>query len=145
MVFWSVWQLKTGDSSSREGVLRGARGSRSQLLQNKDRPSGFPRDERLLKRADFLRVSGLGQKIHSTNFLIIRQRSTLPAVRIGITVSRKVGNSVMRNRLKRLIREFYRLNKNLFIWADYNIIAKQGAARLAYKDVCLELSRVLQR
>lgn len=107
--------------------------------------SGFSRDERLLKRADFLRISGQGQKIHTTNFLIIWKESSSAAVRIGITVSGKVGNSVTRNRLKRLIREFYRQNKGLFPAADYNLIAKQGAARIDFSEVGLELGRALQR
>lgn len=106
---------------------------------------GFPKHERLRKRADFLRISGQGQKIHTSNFLIIRQESADCAVRIGITVSGKVGNSVTRNRLKRLIREFYRQNKGLFAAADYNIIARQGAARLEFREVCQELGRALHR
>jgi len=106
--------------------------------------SGFPKHERLLKRADFVRLSGKGQKFHTANFVIIRQGTILSDVRIGITVSRKVGNAVTRNRLKRLIREFYRQNKDFFSAADYNIIAKQGAARLVYSELCQELGRVLQ-
>lgn len=107
--------------------------------------SGFSRHERLLKRADFLRISGQGQKVHTANFLIIWKESPLSAVRLGITVSGKVGNSVTRNRLKRLIREFYRQNKGLFPAADYNLIAKRGAARLDFSEVSQELGRALQR
>ena len=106
---------------------------------------GFSKHERLLNRADFLRLSGKGQKFHTANFIVIWQASTLSDARIGITVSRKVGNAVTRNRLKRLISEFYRLNKHLFSAADYTIIAKQGAARLVYSELCQELGRALQR
>lgn len=98
-----------------------------------------------MKRADFLRLSGQGQKIHTTNFVVLWSDFSNSNARIGITVSRKVGNSVMRNWLKRLIREFYRLNKNLFCPVDYNIIAKQGAARLVYSELSQELGRALQR
>ncbi len=105
----------------------------------------FPRHERLLKRRDFLRLSSQGQKVHTSNFVILWQEPPVPSVRIGITVSGKVGNAVTRNRLKRLIRQFYRLNKGLFLSADYNIIAKQGAARLAFGEVSQELGRALQR
>lgn len=51
----------------------------------------------------------------------------------------------MRNRLKRLLREFYRQNRDLFAAADHNIIARQGAAGLAYGEICKELGRALQR
>jgi RNase P protein component len=44
-----------------------------------------------------------------------------------------------------LIREFYRLNKNLFIASDYNVIAKPGAAQLKFLDLVQELADALQR
>ena len=107
--------------------------------------SGFPRDERLLKRRDFLRISGQGNKLHTSSFIILWMESPVSAVRIGITVSGKVGNAVTRNRLKRLIREFYRNNKSLFGPADYTIIARQSAARLGFGEICRELDRALRR
>jgi ribonuclease P protein component len=106
---------------------------------------GFPRQERLRKRTDFLRLSGQGTKIHTSNFILIWTESPVSAVRIGITVSGKVGNAVCRNRLKRLIREFYRLSKGLFGPADYSIIARKGAARLDFSELCRELDRALRR
>jgi len=107
--------------------------------------SGFPRHERLLKRSDFLRISRHGGKVQTAGFIILWIESPDSAVRIGITVSGKVGNAVVRNRLKRLIREFYRHNKVLFAPADYSIIARQGAARLDHCEVCRELGRALKR
>jgi len=107
--------------------------------------SGFPRHERLQKRPDFLRISRQGSKIQTAGFIILWTEAPQTAVRIGITVSGKVGNAVTRNRIKRFIREFYRHNKGLFAPADYSIIARQGAARLDYTDVCQDLGRALQR
>jgi len=107
--------------------------------------SGFPKHERLLKRTDFLRISRQGSKVQTSGFIILRTESPGPAVRIGITVSGKVGNAVTRNRLKRCVREFYRHNKSLFAPGDYSIIARQGSASLECRDVCRELGRTLQR
>ena len=106
---------------------------------------GFPRHERLLKRSDFLRISRQGNKVQTADFIILWTESSHHVVRIGITVSGKVGNAVTRNRLKRFIRECYRQNKDLFAPADYSIIARQGAARLGFSEVCRELGRALQR
>ena len=68
----------------------------------------------------------------------------MPRIAAG-TVSGKVGNAVTRNRLKRIIREFYRQNKSLFNPADYSIIARQSAARLNFGEVCHDLGRALRR
>lgn len=106
---------------------------------------GFPKAERLLKRSEFLRLSSRSRKIHSQHFIILRGETSGLSTRIGITVSRKTGNAVARNRCKRLIREFFRLNKELFLSSDYNIIAKPGAARLEFMDIVRELKSALQR
>ena len=56
--------------------------------------------------------------------------------RIGISVSKKVGNSVIRHRVKRLIKENYRLHESIFnSGLDIVIIARQGAASAEYNDI----------
>jgi ribonuclease P protein component len=105
----------------------------------------FPKAERLLKRKEYLQLSGRGRKLHTKHFIITRGDAGAPLTRIGITVSRKTGNAVKRNRCKRLIREFYRRNKCLFIGSDYNIIAKPGAAQLELLDLVQELTTAMQR
>jgi ribonuclease P protein component len=107
---------------------------------------GFPKAERLLKRKDYLSLAASRtRKIQTEHFILLRGEEKDSAPRIGITASRKTGNAVARNRSKRLIREFYRLNKTLFLAADYNIIAKPGAARLEFTVLVQELTRALQR
>jgi ribonuclease P protein component len=107
---------------------------------------GFPKAERLLKRKDYLSLAGSrARKILTQHFIVLRGEAKGLTPRIGITASRKTGNAVSRNRCKRLIREFYRNNKSLFLAADYNIIAKPGAARLEYTVLVQELTRALQR
>jgi len=76
---------------------------------------GFSQQERMLKRPDFLECFARGRKKNSANFIIFYQDRRIGHPRIGITVSKKVGNAVRRNRIKRLLREFFRLHKALFL------------------------------
>ncbi len=63
--------------------------------------------------------------------------------RLGVTVSRKVANAVGRNRVKRLVREFFRRNKADWPAGDAVVIALTGAAELDYESVRRQLGRVL--
>jgi ribonuclease P protein component len=105
----------------------------------------FSKKERLLKRPDFLRLSAAGNKFHSAHFIFVWSCATTGISRLGVTVSRKVGNAVVRNRIKRALREYYRLHKMLFFCADFNLIAKKGAEKLDVRDIRLELDTALQR
>lgn len=103
------------------------------------------KDERLRKRPEYLALGEYGRKIASRNFLIVYRSTGNAPPRLGITVSRKVGNAVVRNRLKRFLREFFRLHKELFASADFNIIARQGAAPLDTSSVRREMADLLRR
>jgi len=103
----------------------------------------FSKYERLRKRPEFIRLSEAGRSFHTAHFIIVWCDVATCHARIGITVSRKVGKAVVRNHIKRLIREYFRLSKNKFQKAEYNIIAKRGAERLLFQDVRLELDKAL--
>ncbi len=100
----------------------------------------FRKDEKICKKKDFLTIYQLGTRNYSKYFTIITHGNQSGYKRIGITVSRKVGNAVRRNRIKRLIREFFRLHKaQLSESRDIVIIGKKNLPRLRYQDVCTEL------
>ena len=103
---------------------------------------GFPRSLRLRKRRDYLAVQDAGVVVHTRNFVLLVKRDG--AGRVGITVSKKIGNSVTRNRVKRLVREALRL------WGDQPwppagrdvvVVAKRSAARAGLAEVARELGQ----
>ena len=100
----------------------------------------FDKSARLRRRSDFADLKERGRRVNTPDFIIVSADSAFECSRLGITVSRKVGNAVARNRVKRLIREFFRNNRELFSTADYNIIARSGAVDLGYAAVCQELA-----
>lgn len=83
--------------------------------------------------------------MHTPHFLLLWKDREDAGTRVGFTVSKKVGNAVVRNSIKRRLREFYRQNKSLFMQADVNIIAKKGAELLDFHHVSTELAAALGR
>ena len=103
------------------------------------------KSERIRHRTDFLRISKSAIKIKSRNFILLAEERPDNLTRVGITVSKKVGNAVARNRVKRLVREFYRLHKCLFLPSEIVFIARAGADRLDYSELCQELVNAVHK
>ena len=101
----------------------------------------FSKYERLLNRKDFVNLNRLGKRAHTAHFIIIFMENGLGIERIGLTASKKTGNAVKRNRIKRRIREFFRLHKRDFPQGfDVVIVAKKGADILDFWQIKEELS-----
>lgn len=100
----------------------------------------------MLKRPDFLECFARGRKKNSANFIIFCLDRKTDHPRIGITVSKKVGNAVRRNRIKRLLREFFRLHKALFLpGVEYSIVVKKKCSLNTFNEVVQELTPLLLR
>lgn len=66
--------------------------------------------------------------------------------RVGITVSRKVGNAVVRNRIKRFVREYYRYKKETIPGRrDINIIARKYASHLSGTQIFCDLDKLFDK
>ena len=110
------------------------------------KPAGFSSSDRLLKRREFLALSRYGRRIQDGCFIIFYRPGLQKRPRLGVTVSKRVGNAVTRNRMKRLIREFFRKNRQALNGnPDINVIAKPAAARLSAQEVDAALNRLFSK
>ncbi|MGO9570790.1 MAG: ribonuclease P protein component [Desulfomonilaceae bacterium] len=83
-----------------------------------------------------------GVRYNTPHFHIRMLRNPLGVTRLGITASRKVGKACARNRIKRGLREYFRLNRGKMpTGTDMVFIASQGAATLETKQLFAELDR----
>ena len=90
----------------------------------------------LKKNADFQNVYKCGKSFANTYLVMYVKENDLSENRIGISVSKKVGNSVVRHRVKRLILESYRLHEDMFNSSlDMVIIARSTAKDKSYKEI----------
>jgi ribonuclease P protein component len=105
----------------------------------------FPRERRLRARREFLAAQQSGRRVHTAHFVLVVAPGPVPSApsRLGVTVTKKVGVAVRRNRVKRLVREAFRLCPDLFpVGIDLVVIAKEGAPELGLADVQAEWSGV---
>ncbi|MCG8687051.1 MAG: ribonuclease P protein component [Desulfobacterales bacterium] len=106
----------------------------------------LPKDARLRKRAEFLKLSKQGKKIRTGYFIAAVSEGTEKNNRIGITVSKKVGNAVARNRIKRLIREYFRHQKDSVPGTkDISIIARKGLTTLSNRQINEKLDKLFKK
>jgi ribonuclease P protein component len=99
------------------------------------------KEERLRRKGDFETIAKEGARKHTKNFLVISRMNDQGYSRLGAVASKRVGKAVERNRVKRLMREFFRRNKDrLPPSTDYIIVGKRGAQDLQYDQVAAELS-----
>ena len=103
--------------------------------------------ERLRKRADFVAAAG-GTKVPVATFVLqALNRNDRGPVRVGFTVSRKVGNAVERNRVRRRLREVVRLKSGDALRAghDYVLIGRRAALSAAFAELAADYEHAISR
>jgi ribonuclease P protein component len=113
------------------------------------RSESLPKERRLARRRDFLRVYETGRKLFSRNAVLFFSGNDLPYSRLGITATRKLGNATIRNRMKRWTREIYRRQRPLLdldrLAVDFVINVKPSAAEATFQEFDQDLTRALRR
>lgn len=106
----------------------------------------FKKKDKILKRREFLQLKRCGKRIQDRNFIIIYSDGRYEKSRIGITVSKKLGNAVKRNKIKRLIRENFRMNRDKIAeFMDINVIAKKKAGEISADMVFKSLDGIFNQ
>ncbi len=103
--------------------------------------------QRLRRRADFVAAS-TGKRVHMRNFSLQGlSRGEPDGVRIGLTVTKKVGGAVERNRIRRRLKEALRLCPNLAVQGghDYVVVARREALAAPFAGLQLELQRAVTK
>jgi len=103
----------------------------------------YPKTARVRRRAEFVSLQRDGSRRHTAHLIVIR-RPAHERTRLGVTVSKRIGNAVVRNRVKRLLREAFR-HRQIEIQPplDVVVIAKPGAEKLTYAQAATEFARGL--
>jgi len=113
------------------------------------RSEALPKEKRLAKRRDFLRVYDTGRKFFARYSVLFVEANDLPFSRLGITATKKLGKANVRNRLKRWTREVYRRQREPLGLdnrpADFVVNVKPNAAVADFRDYSNDLQRVLKR
>ena len=99
---------------------------------------------RITEKSEYQRVFSQGEKLWGRLFVCYVQVETAAECRLGLVVSRKVGGAVVRNRVKRYIREFFRLNRHRLVpGLQLVVVARMASAMLDGNTCARELERLL--
>lgn len=106
----------------------------------------FPRENRLTRKSDYQFVFQQGKKAVGRYFVCYMVRRPGKGHKLGTAVSRKVGCAVVRNRIKRYIREFYRTRRPQFDCEAYVVVvARPASAELDYRKCTSALAHLFAR
>jgi ribonuclease P protein component len=105
----------------------------------------FGKAARILRRREFLAVQQRGQRLFSGKLVVLALSAGGKRPRIGITVSGKVANAVIRNRIKRWVREAFRAVAADLPPVDLVVIARSGAAEIGLEGARSALSAARDR
>jgi ribonuclease P protein component len=102
---------------------------------------------RLRRRPEFVSVQSSGRKIHGKLFmaLVVETSADAPVGRVGLTVTKRIGNAVTRNRIKRRAREWLRRHGWVPAGRDVVLVAKEAAAAASSAEMAADLARISGR
>jgi len=104
-----------------------------------------PTPGRLKRRSDFLRVAGTGKKWVSPNVIVQTDQGSGEGVRFGLTATKKLGNAVMRNRIRRRMRAAAKIALAGVANVDVVLIGRVATATCPFAQLVKDLTWCLKR
>ena len=121
--------------------------ARRDAIASRPNKSGleYPRDARLVRKAEFDAVYRAGKRRSSSHFTVFLKTNDLPQSRFGFSIKRALGGAVVRNRIRRRIREIVRLHREE-ISAGWDIVIhpKSSVAKAPFTALTADLVRLLK-
>lgn len=100
---------------------------------------------RIKKNADFQKIYKKGHSVANRQFVVYTYNNKeVDHFRLGISVSKKLGNAVLRNKIKRAIRENFKVHKSHILAKDIIVIARQPAKDMTTLQIQSSLEHVLK-
>lgn len=108
--------------------------------------SKFPKKQRIKTQSEFGAVLQGGKKFVCSDFVILAKETTHTYPRLGVVVSKRIGNAIVRNKVKRSFREIFRQlpYQDKMSQRDFVIIARRAASRVSYNELALSVSKSFQ-
>lgn len=104
----------------------------------------FDRSERVRRHTDYQRIYKQGVRIHGRYLTLFLLSNGLKVSRLGVAATRKIGNAVVRNRAKRLVREIFRRNKP-DPGFDVVVVPRRELVDVSLTDLEIEFQHTLAR
>jgi len=96
----------------------------------------FTKADRIRTSSEYRTLSKNGDRHYSEHFIFISRKNRSWGPRLGITVTKKVGKAVTRNKIKRIIRDYFRLNRSLLPGRlEINVIARPSSGKLGPAEI----------
>jgi len=105
----------------------------------------YPREARIVRRGEFDAVYRAGKRRSSSHFTVFFRVNELPQSRFGFSIKKALGGAVVRNRIRRRLREIVRCHR-LEIPAGWDVVIhpKSSVARAEFAALTAELLRLLE-
>ncbi len=100
---------------------------------------------RLKKKKEFSYIYRKGETYFAKDLTLIATKTKLPHSKVGFSVSNKVGNSVVRHKLKRRLSEIVRVRINSFPVANYVLVAKPSAVGKDFWELVSQVESLFQK